>query len=211
MYFGQDNLTSTEAIAITMIPLSQSMHEQSANGAAPELGLRRPIRTSALVMGMVLGSALALVGILVVLALSMRETVPRLTRAELEAAQDRWEAKGPKSYTLDVIVSGGQTGEYHIEVQRGRPVVVTRNGIAPRRGTWESWTVPGLFEVIRQELDNAEDPDGCFGAPAGSEAVLRAELDERYGYPQSYQRSVLDTRLGRRLGVQWEITRFVAE
>jgi hypothetical protein len=134
-----------------------------------------------------------------------REALPRLTRADFDAAEALWRKNGPRSYDLDVVVSGNQPGRIHVEVRDGRPTAMTRNGVTPgQRRTWYPWTVPGQFDTIRFELDAATDPQGSFGGVPGGQLVLRARFDPRDGRPLRYERIVL----GRQMDAAWEVVRF---
>lgn len=133
-----------------------------------------------------------------------RNRLPPLTTAELDQAERRWQTAGLENYDMDVKVSGRQPGSFHVEVRQGEPVALTRNGVAPRRGMWDVWTVPGLFDTLHQELELADDPEGPFGSPPGTQVVQRAKFDGRYGFPRKYQRIVMGTPLE----IAWEVHRF---
>ena len=61
-----------------------------------------------------------------------------------------------------------------------------------------------MFDTLHQEIENAQDPDGPFGSPPGSQVVERAAFDERFGYPRRYQRIVMGTELE----IAWEVVGF---
>ena len=168
----------------------------------PPASRRRP-RLKVLAWGVVLGAMLA-IGAIVVLLLLARDPTPRLTTAALQAAKNRWEANGPESYDVDVVTSGAQVGHYHVEVRNGLPTAVAREGRPPPRRVWDVWTVPGMFDTLDRELENAEQGAQGFGAAAGSRAVMRCVFDEQFGYPRLYNRTVL----GASLDVRWEVTHF---
>jgi hypothetical protein len=149
--------------------------------------------------------AAALLGIvLLVVALLVRGHMPPLTADELEQAELRWQATRLRDYDMEVSVSGRQPSNFHLEVRRGEPVALTRNGVAPRRGMWDVWTVPGMFDTLQQELDHAANPAGPFGSPPGTQVVERATFDERYGFPKKYHRIVMGTPLE----ISWEVVHF---
>jgi hypothetical protein len=165
---------------------------------------RRPFRPGMLMAGCAagsLGTLLAIVG--VALAVRARDTLPPLTADGLAAAERHWEEHARNNYDLDVEISGRQSGQIHIEVRLGRATKVTRNGVSPQRRTWDTWTVPGMFDTLGQELDLAAQPDGAFGQP-GARAVMRVSFDTELGLPRRYERFVLGTPLE----VRWEVTRF---
>ena len=152
-----------------------------------------------------LGLAGVLCGIaLLAVTLLARNRLPPLTAAELDQAERCWQTAGVENYDMDIKVSGRQPGSFHVEVRQGEPAALTRNGVAPRRGMWDVWTAPGLFDTLRQELDLAADPAGPFGSQPGSQVVQRVKFDERYGFPRKYQRIVMGTPLE----IAWEVQRF---
>jgi hypothetical protein len=153
-------------------------------------------------MGSAVGLALMLVGGF----LYLRNPLPTLTRSEFDAAVARWSEHGPRDYDMDITVTGNQPGVVHVEVRDGQPTAMTRDGVSPRqRRTWFPWTVLGQFDTIEFELDAATAPQGTFGGQPGSQLVLRAEFDPRYGYPRRYQRIVM----GQQMDAGWEVTRFM--
>lgn len=156
-----------------------------------------------LVASMLLGGLAALLGVGVYLLADREPGMPRLERDTLEAAMARWRERGPASYDLDVVISGRQSGDFHVEVRAGRVTACSRNGIAPRPHTWETWTVEGQFDTLQRELDGAADPERIYGAP-GAEARQLALFDGELGYPLRYERHVL----GADLGIAWRVTRF---
>lgn len=130
--------------------------------------------------------------------------MPPLTEAAFHAAEARWRKLGPASYDLDVEISGGQSGQFHVEVRDGEVTACTRNGLAPRRHTWETWTVAGQFETLELELQGAADPQSRYGVPAGTQVIQQALFDTELGYPLRYERHVM----GANLPVAWRVTRF---
>lgn len=150
------------------------------------------------------GSCGAVVAVVLAVAL-LRDTTPVLTRPAFDAAVARWKEHGPADYDLDVVVQGNQPGRIHVEVRGGAATAMTRDGVTPsQRRTWDYWTVPGQFDMIQIELDNQSDPRGQFAGASGSQLVLWAEFDPRYGYPRRYHRVLL----GGQQEMRWEVTRF---
>ena len=155
-----------------------------------------------IVFGLLAGIALAVVVALIV----FRDRTPDLTEADLDAAEGRWEERGPQSYDMDLVIEGNRPGPVHVEVRQGQVTHMTRDGVEPKqRRTWAVWAVGGLFETIRQELDKAADPAEGFQTAPGSRMVQRAQFDSQYGYPAKYRRIVL----GSNLELRWDVTRFV--
>jgi hypothetical protein len=150
------------------------------------------------------GAALALA--VAAMGFFVRGVLPPLTEADLARAEARWRAAGPSDYDMFVRVTGRQPSEFRVEVRGGEPAALTRNGNATPRRMWDVWTVPGLFDTIRQETDQAGNPTRPFGSPPGTQVVQRVQFDERYGYPARYERIVMGTPLE----IAWEVAEFHA-
>jgi hypothetical protein len=152
--------------------------------------------------GVAAGVVLAVVVALVLLFLFARGSTPALSEESLRAAIERWEAHGPKSYRLELMVSGTRSGPVELEVRDEEPVRLVRDGRTPARHTWDFWTVQGQLEAMHTELTG--DPQTLFGVQDRSQVILRAEFDPELGYPLRYQRQVL----GKRVEIGWELVRF---
>ena len=112
-----------------------------------------------------------------------------VTRERLDEARKLWLKAKVKNYDLDLETRGAQSGRYHVEVRDGQLATITRNGTTADPAAGEYWTVDGLFRVIEEELDAAEQPDGAaFGAR--SQVWLRARYDSRLGFPIRFVREV---------------------
>jgi hypothetical protein len=175
--------------------------DEFAGGSAPrraKSGLR------SVVAGMVLGTAVGLVGTLIVLVLINRGQPPIMTAADFEAAVARWKEHGPESYDLDFDVGLDLVGKLRVEVRRGEVAAMTLEGQPTRQHIWDSWSVPGLFEIIRLDLARnqsaAKNPEG----PKSPPVLQQAEFDPELGFPRRYRRTELSTgQWG-----QWQISRF---
>jgi len=177
-------------------------HELNDDAGAP----RRQFRASLLLAGCAAGSLVTLLAIFGVgLVLRARSTLPPLAADDLAAAERLWEENAPGDYNLEVEIGGRQSGRFHVEVRSGKATHVTRNGVPPQRRTWDTWTVPGMFDTLHQELELAEKPEGAFGQP-GARAVERVVFDDQLGFPRRYERFVLGTVYE----VRWEVTQFEA-
>jgi len=165
---------------------------------------RRP-RRSTLIVGIALGAVLTLVTALIVSVALYRDPLPLLTAESLAAAETRWREAGPKSYQLSVEILGRQPGIVEMTVRDGEVIEMTRDGRAPeQRRTWSAWTVPSQFDMLHLELAHEQDSEHGFGAPPGSQAIVKAEFDPRWGYPLRVRRQVL----GANLDMEWRVTRF---
>ncbi|MEX2139533.1 MAG: DUF6174 domain-containing protein [Pirellulales bacterium] len=170
--------------------------------------IRRPprrLRRIAISIGCIV---LGIVGGLVVFGLiGFRRPPPAMSAADFEAAVARWEAHRPADYEMDVKVLGRQSGMMHVVVKNHAPVSVRRGGAPVAEHTWEYWTVEGLFEIIRTDLEGMDQPERAFGTPDVSQLVQQAEFDAELGYPRRYRRAVLTTGDA----IEWEITEFKRE
>lgn len=135
---------------------------------------------------------------------SFRRPPPAMSAADFEEAVARWQASGPADYEMVVEVSGRQKGTMHVVVKDHKPMSITRGGVSISTHTWEYWTVEGLFEVIRTDLEGLDQPERAFGTPDVSQLVQQAEFDAALGYPRRYRRAVLSTGDA----IEWEIVKF---
>jgi len=178
---------------------SDSHHHEDTLAPEP-----RRFRPAALIVGTLLG-AMAVAAGLFTYAFLNRNTTPLLTRADYEAAADRWNASGPADYNLDLVLSGNRPGKIHVEVRNGQATKMERDGVVPsQERTWYYWTVPGMMDTIAEELEMAESPAKSFNASGASEVIQRAEFDPKLGYPRKYDRVVL----GADFEIHWEVTSF---
>lgn len=147
-------------------------------------------------LGLTAGVFVAAILSLGLMFVFLRGSVPALTRAEYEAALERWERNELADYDLEVAVSGTLEGTVHVEVRDGAVTAMTRDGRSPSRRTWDYWSVPGLFEVMETDLKRAEKSGGL---------TLRAQFDPEFGYPSEYHRG----ESGSTSESRWTITRFI--
>ncbi len=188
-----------------MIASSREAGSPREDQGAKPVASRHPHRARSLVLGLVLGTCLTLIAILVIFILSNRQTTPRLTWERFDAAEELWRRRGPRNYNLQVQLSGARQGLVKAEIRNGQVVAMSRDGWSPsQKRTWDYWSAPGLFDMIRQDLENAEHPRQAFGVSDPSQVVLRAEFDAECGYPVRYQREVL----GGAADLGWRITKF---
>jgi hypothetical protein len=146
----------------------------------------------------------AIVGLIVFVLITIRRPPPPMTRADFEAAVQRWHARGSRDYIMTVELSGRQTGTMAITVRNTEPISVKRNGVPTPQRTWTYWTVDGLFDIIRQDLDGLDQPERAFGVSDVSQLVQQAEFDDDLGYPRRYRRAVQTTGDA----IEWDIIHF---
>lgn len=153
----------------------------------------------------VFGMALALAGgLLLGLFVFRSGAAPDLTQERLDRARPLWGESGPASYAIDIQMGGALTDRRHIEVRDGRVIEMTINDRPASEGSWEYWSVDGMFDFLQAELRNAEDPPPGLGISDPSQIVLRARFDPELGYPTHFFRHLL----GRQQGTEWEVVRF---
>ncbi len=170
-----------------------------ATAAPPAPGFQ--LSQTALTLG-----ALALIvgGVLLFLQLFVARRLPEMTEARFEAAQALWEKNKIISYDMNVRITGAQPGLVSIEVRDGKPTAMTRDDIAPPERTWDTWTVPGMFQTLVEEFAFKDDPTHKGQGAPGAEVWLRCEFDSQYGYPRTYQRLMT----GGGPQVEWHVTKF---
>jgi hypothetical protein len=172
--------------------------DRSINIAQPSRRLRRVAITIAFM------AAGAVAGLIVFALTGVRQPPPPMTRADFEAAVDRWQNRRPANYSMTIELTGRQSGTMLITVKDGKPIAVERNGVPTPQRTWEYWTVDGLFEIVREDLDGLDQPERAFGVKDTSQLVQQGEFDRELGYPRRYRRAVLTTGDA----IEWEIVRF---
>lgn len=155
-----------------------------------------------------LGAFLAFGALAIAALIGLRNWVgpglPECKPENLLAARERWESAGVRDYDLAITISGRQSGEITVSVRDGRPTAMTRNGVQPKQErSWEPWTVPGMFETIDIDFENAKNPKEKFGNDAAG-VNIRCKFDEQYGYPKQYLHQVL----GRQMDLEWEVKEF---
>jgi hypothetical protein len=148
--------------------------------------------------------AFALACVVFALQFFVAERLPLLTEAELERAKKLWQEHGPTDYDIDVEIRGAQPGVVHAEIRHGAVLAQTRDNRVPPQWTWDTWSVPGLFGTLEQDMEIAENPEREIQAAKGTKWQLRCEFDPRYGYPRRYHRLVTGGP-----EVYWQVTSFV--
>lgn len=134
--------------------------------------------------------AVAIAGAAFALQYFVAERLPDLTEASLETAMQHWQQVGPASYVMEIELRGAQPGHVHVEVEDRVVTREQRDGRTPGRWTWDTWSVPGMFDTLAQDLQIAADPQQQIQASQGTKWQLRCEFDSKYGYPLQYHRLV---------------------
>jgi len=149
--------------------------------------------------------AAAVIGVLIAVHYFVAERLPELTEETLEAASAKWGANGPASYVMDIELRGARPGIVHVEVRDREVTAQTRDGRVPGKWTWDTWSVPGMFDTLSQDLQTAADPEQTIQAAAGTKWRLHCEFDEKNGLPRKYHRFVTNGP-----EVSWHVTSFKA-
>jgi hypothetical protein len=191
---------------------------------------RRPSRLRNYAIGIVLGSLLAIVGLIVIAIATRGKELPPITFELLDAAASRWSANSPNDYDMEIELTGINPGVAHVEVRHGNVTAMTLNGRPTKPHIWDDWSVPGLFTIIRRDLEVCMAPRGTVTAadktlspggrgqgegaaeqltstkesnlPQPDPVVPRGLFDPKLGYPVQYHRV---TPTG--ADAKWRITR----
>lgn len=131
-------------------------------------------------------AVIALIVVGLILFAIFRDRTPPLTRETLETQRRRWAEAQIESYSLELTVQVGSQPprEYELEVENGRVVSFTMEGVPSVRG--EAYTVEGIFEIMDRELTMLEGGPGEPGIPEA--LALRAEFDQETGLPRAFTR-----------------------
>jgi len=160
-------------------------------------------RTTLFVLGSI---AFALASLVLALEFFVVERIPLLTELELEAAKKRWQEHGPVSYEMDIELRGAQPGRVQLSVRNRVVAAETRDGRVPKEHTWETWTVPGMFNTVETDMEIAENPEQTIQAAPGTKWQLRCEFDPKLGIPRRYHRLASGGP-----EVYWRVTHFEAQ
>jgi hypothetical protein len=172
----------------------------NASSAVPaETSSRRSSKLSVIALRVGLGALIAIVGVLTLLALSRRESLPPITMDDVNAAAARWADHGPADYDMNLEQSGVNPGLIHIEVRHSQVTAMTLNGHPTRSHLWDDWSVPGIFAIIRRDVEvcmpdlNAKAQQQAAADtqnPEGSAPPIlpRGLFDPRDGHPLQYHR-----------------------
>jgi hypothetical protein len=168
---------------------------------------RKPLRLRNIAIGLILGSGMGILVGAVILVLAWREALPQFGFDELNAAEERWGANGPKDYEMDLELTGINPGRAHVAVRSGQVTAMTLNDRPTKQHLWDDWAVPGLFAIIRRDLESCLVPKAAAGQSADASGVQpvypHGLFDAKYGYPAQYHRI---TPTG--ADAQWRVTRF---
>ena len=148
---------------------------------------RHPVRGIAFAIA---SMALAVACVVLALQYFVAERLPDLTEAALQAATERWKHTDRQTMTWISRFVGAQPGIVHVEVRDKQVTAETRDGRVPPRHTWDTWSVPGMLDMLSQDMATAENPEQMIQAPPGTKWRLRCEFDPKLGIPLRYHRLV---------------------
>jgi hypothetical protein len=175
-------------------------HRSEIDRQAPRGRLQRTAR------GIVVGCGLGLLAGILLMAWLRRGALPAISMADLEAAEKRWNEAGPGSYDMDLKFSGVNPSEIHIEVRNRAVVDMKMNERPTKRHLWDEYSVPGLFGVIRRDIEvclSAESKANLERDQNAEPIVPRGVFDAQYGYPEQYHRVTSNANDAR-----WRVTKF---
>jgi Family of unknown function (DUF6174) len=170
------------------------MSQDESNSEADQVGdegnssgRRRRLsrRTTLFVLGSI---AFALASLVLALEFFVVERIPLLTQSELNDAKKRWQEHGPVSYDMDIELRGAQPGSVQISVRNRVVTAETRDERVPKEHTWDTWSMPGMFNTLETDMEIAENPEQAIQAAPGTKWELRCEFDPEFGIPRSYHR-----------------------
>jgi hypothetical protein len=142
-------------------------------------------RLQNIVLGAIVGSLVGLSGIIGVMVFINRGQLPLMKAGEFEAAEARWNQRGPAGYDMDLEGNFDFKGRLHVEVRNGAVSAMTLDGQPEPPRLWDYYSVPGLFGIIRDDLKRNE----ASATNPENAVIQQAEFDAELGFPRRYQRS----------------------
>jgi Family of unknown function (DUF6174) len=187
------------------MPPSDGSNDSTSNSANAAQAETNPAsRKQTQTVAFLAVAALSVACVLFLVWFLLAERIPVMTEESVAAAEKLWDANGPASYDMDITIRGAQPGQVHIEVRDDKVTAMTRDNLAPPDRTWDTWTVPGMFNTLDQEFALATNPDHENQAAPGSQVWLRCQFDPKVGYPAVYHRVMT----GGGPEVYWQVTKF---
>jgi len=133
------------------------------------------------------------------------ERIPQISPAEYYAAKERWRVNGASSYDIEVQVTGTQEARYRVEVRDGQAIAAWRNGVPlQQQRTFSTWSVPGMFGTMSRDIEVLEKHAAGRADANTPRITMRAEFDEKFGYPARYRR----IQWGSPVQMIWQVTKF---
>jgi hypothetical protein len=161
---------------------------------------RLPRRATIFAIGSIV---FAIVALLLAVEFFVVERIPPMTQADVDRAKKLWLERGPTDYDMSIELRGAQPGKVEVSVRHRVVAAETRNGRVPPEHTWDTWSVPGMFDTLEKDLDIAENPEQTIQAPPGAKWQLFCEFDPDLGIPRRYHRLASGGP-----EVYWRVTKF---
>ncbi len=151
------------------------------------------------------GALFAIVVVTIVLTLMNRETMPSVTADTLLQSSMRWDAEGPPSYDIEVMLKKHRVERHRVEVRDGEVVRYTLDDHEmTRRRAFDTWSVPGMFGTIEADVENIRLAETGKAKPHTPRLTLWGTFDQKYGIPRRYRR----VQWGANFEVSWEVVEF---
>jgi hypothetical protein len=94
-----------------------------------------------------------------------------------------------------------------VSVRDGQVTAATRDGSPlTQRRTQDTWSVPGMFDTMRVDLENIEKRTQGKADTSTPHVRARVEFDTRLGYPKRFVR-IEETKRDGNFEVYWEVTK----
>jgi hypothetical protein len=111
----------------------------------------------------------------------------QVTVAAVNAAEERWRAKGPSNYNLEYVFKTlNNTDQYKVQVRSKQVISARRNDLPLEPARYRYCSMPYLFEIVEDFLRE----DSKEGAPR---TFSVATFDPVDGHLVHYVRSVMPT------------------
>jgi hypothetical protein len=123
-----------------------------------------------------------------------------VTARSIREARQLWTRAGLRDYDLEWTSTGLRSGHYLVFVREGhvrqvRSILADGRTIVAKPGDPSFYSVDGLFQVLEEELDQAQS-ERPFGQPPGTRIILKFDPDPKLGYPRQYRRDVAGSPQG---------------
>lgn len=162
-------------------------------------------RKLVLLSAALLGAATAVSAVVLFLVIRGRDPAPEVSRQSLDEAVRQWQVNGPRDYDVQVVVDGRSKDTYRVSVRDGVAVSLVHNGtLIDRPRVWDTWSVPGMFDTIRRDVETVETVESGQATKETPRLRLKCDFDPKYGYPKRYRR----TQMSGGREVIWNVVEF---
>lgn len=153
-------------------------------------------------------SGLVTAGATLLVVFIFRGRLDAVDENRLSAASELWRTAGIRDYDLHLHVTNRQRDDYRIQVRDGEVQRVVLNGNElTRRHSFPAWSVEGMLETIRRDLENHRRYERGERGRDVCQLLIRGRFHRQLGYPEKYIRM---PRGGGNLQptISWELVRF---